>query len=346
MIRVLIADDSALVAEMLWHVFDQDPEIEIVGVARNGVQAVELVEKLKPDILTMDIHMPEMDGLEATKQIMDRCPLPILILSASVFKFGTQKAFEALACGALDVMEKTCFEANSVDEESTLNLIERVKLLSRIKVAIPVREKTVIGDYVQPSTEIDRSRENQRIIGIVASTGGPQTLAAILKKLPQSLPVPIVLVQHMTAGFSEGFADWLSKDTGHQVKVAEDHEMMQAGIIYLAPTGLHMKVVSKEKICLSDEDKVDGQKPSGTVLLESVAEHFEKNALGIVLTGMGRDGAQGLRAIRDRSGYTIAQDQQSSIVFGMPKEAIQMGAAREVISMHKMADAVKSWLKI
>ncbi len=347
MIRVLIVEDSQVIAEILWKVLSNDSDIQIVGLARDGIQAIEMVRKFKPDLITMDIHMPRQDGLEATKEIMAYCPTPILILSASVFKFGTEKAFRALAYGALEVMDKHEFEIAAAEPESARALIEKIKMLAKIRVVthpLAKLEKDRGFKLSKSSLFSGGTGGVTRIAGIVASTGGPPALARIFKDLPKKLPVPIALVQHTSQGFSEGLADWLMRETGTLFKVAENGELMRNGIVYLAPTGRQMQISHDLQVQLSDAAEVDGQKPSGTVLLQSLARHFGAAAMGIILTGMGRDGAAGLKAMHDAGGYTIAQDEKSSVIFGMPRAAVELGAASRIIALNEIGAVARTWM--
>jgi two-component system chemotaxis response regulator CheB len=336
-IKVLVVEDLLSMSLLLKTTLNADPEIRVVGVAYNGREAVELAAKLKPDLITMDIHMPVMDGFEATKQIMAYHPTPILIVSASVFSEGMELVFKAISYGALDVIEKKEMVVDK-DKISGGQLIEKVKFLSRIRVVhhpLAKLEAKPGGPLRVP--EMPRAKPSERIVAIAASTGGPPAIAEILKKFPKDFPCPIVLVQHIASGFEIGLASWLDHECPVRVKVAEHSEEIRPGVVYIAPCDLQMRVGADRRICLSQEDACDGQIPSATVLLQSVAKAYGERAIGIVLTGMGCDGAAGLKAIRDACGHTIAQDEKSCVVFGMPKAAVEIGAAADVVPLDQIA---------
>lgn len=338
-IRVVVVEDSSFMCKLIMNILNADSDIYVVGTARNGQEAVALVTDLKPDIVTMDVHMPVMDGLEATKQIMAYHPTPILIVSASVTKDGMDKIFKAIYYGALDILDKSRLELLG-DQKFGEELIEKIKLLSRIKVVVhPLArlEKTKKAAVVraQPVGEA-----LDRIVAIAVSTGGPYALLEVLKRLPKDFPCGIVITQHIISGFLEGLVEWLDAECVIRVKVAEDGEKIRRGVAYLAPCDLHMSVGSEGTIRISDDPPRGGHKPSGDVLLESVASAYGKNAVGVILTGMGSDGADGLRAIKQKSGQTIAQDEKTSVIFGMPKTAIDMGIVDAVLPVGKIAERI------
>lgn len=339
MIRVLIADDSKLVAFALQEIFSKDPEIIVVGVAANGLQAVEMTKKLKPNVVTMDLSMPQMDGFEATRQIMAECPTPILIVSSLVAK-SNDKVFKAMSYGALDVIDKGLLETGEQNEGVQSEFIEKVKMLSKTSVMRHVL-KNIESSLGKSLAKQNETRVGKfKAVGIVSSTGGPQALRILLKSIPADFPCPIVLVQHMTTGFLESFVDWLNEEIPLKVKIGEAGETIKPGFIYTAPSDLHMVISSEDRIVLKDSPALEFQKPSGTLLLESLAAQYGANCMGVILTGMGSDGAKGIKAIYDRKGMTIAQDEESSIIFGMPKAAIDLGAVHEVVGLDKIADAI------
>lgn len=342
-IRVLIVDDSPMMCKVLTDILNSDPQIIVVGVAYNGKEAVDIVPKLKPDIITMDIHMSVMDGFEATKHIMAYNPTPILILSTSVFKAGMDKVFKALYYGALDAMEKGDLEINR-DANSTKLLLEKIKLLSGVKVishplAKLEKEKTV------SIPEFPKEKALDRIVAIVASTGGPQALMEVLKSLPAKFPCGIVIVQHITSGFLDGLVEWLDKECKIEVKVAQDSEQIIPGVAYIAPCEFQMRVTAENKISLSNEPSYNGHRPSADILLESVARVYKDGAIGVILTGMGRDGVMGMKTLKQMHGKTIAQDEKSCVVFGMPKEAIDTGVIERILPLERIAEEVIGTLK-
>lgn len=346
MIRVLIVEDSPLMAKMIATVLNTDREILVAGIAKSGEEAIHLTTRLKPDVITMDIHLPGMDGLEATKQIMAFSPTRILILSSSVLRTKREKlVFEAMAYGAMDVLDKLIFEGDEIDEAAKAIFIDRIKLLSRVSViSHPLAKIELRKGKVPALPEVRSARTEGRVVGIAASTGGPQALLTIFSTLPKNFPLPIVVVLHISPGFIEGFVEWLDQNSNLRAKVAEDDEVLKPGIVYVAPTELQMRVAQSGKIELRKEPPVGGHCPSGTVLLQSLARSFGREGLGIVLTGMGNDGAQGLKSVRRAKGHTIVQDEGSSMIFGMPGAAIELDAADEIVPLTEIADRMMRWV--
>jgi two-component system chemotaxis response regulator CheB len=338
LIRVLVVDDSPLMCKILTNIMNCDPQILVAGVAINGKEAVELVPCLKPDIITMDIDMPVMDGFEATKQIMTYHPTPILILSSKVFKAGKEKVFKAISHGALDVIDKSELELAG-DKKSGEALIAKIKYLNGARVMhrpiAKLRNERSVVDLKAPKKKI-----SDKIVAIVASTGGPQALGEILKRLPENLPCGIVIVQHITNGFLTGLVDWLSKECKVTVKIGEHLEEIRPGVAYIAPDNFQMRVEDGGRINLSNEPPYGGHKPSGDVLLESVAKSYGNGVVGAILTGMGRDGAMGMKAIKQLEGKTIAQNEESCAVFGMPNAAIEMNVIDTVLPLEKIAEEI------
>ncbi len=343
MIRVLVVDDSPLMCKLLTTVMNADPQILVVAVANDGKEAVELVPRLQPDIITMDMDMPVMDGLEATKQIMAYHPTPIVIVSSSVFKLGMERVFKAISHGALDVIDKSELEFIR-DKKSGETLIAKIKSLTRVQVMdqslVRFRHEPSIVDLKAP-----KRKASDKIVAIVASTGGPKALLQILQRLPESFPCGIVIVQHITSGFLSGLVDWLAKECKIEVKIGEDSEEIRPGVAYIAPDNFHMRVKGGGKISLSDEPANNGHKPSADVLLESVAGTYGKGVRGVILTGMGRDGAMGMKAIKQSQGMTIAQSEKSCVVFGMPNAAIEMKAIDKVLPLESIAEEIVSMVR-
>ena len=338
LIRVLVVDDSPLMCKILTNIMNCDPEILVAAVASNGKEAVELVPCLKPDIITMDMDMPVMDGFEATKQIMASHPTPILIVASTVFKTGMDKVFKAISHGALDVIDKRELELVG-DKKSGEALIAKIKFLNGVRVIhqplTKFPEERSVVDLKAHKKEI-----SDKIVAIVASTGGPQALLEILKKLPEDFPCGIVIVQHVTAGFLAGLVGWLAKECKIKVSIGEDSEEIRPGVAYIAPDNFQMRVEDGGKIRLSNEPAHGGHKPSGDVLLESVARTYGKGSVAAILTGMGRDGAMGMKAIKQFYGKTIAQNEKSCAVFGMPKAAIEMNVIDKVLPLESIAEEI------
>ncbi len=338
MIRVLVVEDSPLMCKILTTVLNADPQILVVALATNGKEAVDIVPHLKPDVITMDMDMPVMDGLEATKQIMAYHPTPILIVSSSVFKIGMDKVFKAISHGALDVIDKGELEFVG-NRKCGETLIGKIKFLTHARVTdqppVRLRNERSVADLKAPG-----KTASDKIVAIVASTGGPQALLKILQRLPEDFPCGIVIVQHITSGFLSGLVDWLKKECKIRVKIGEDAEEIRPGVAYIAPDNFQMRIEQGARISLSDEPANGGHKPSGDVLLESVARTYGKGSVGAILTGMGRDGAMGMKAIKESRGRTIAQNEKSCAVFGMPNAAIEMNVIDKVLPLERIAEEI------
>lgn len=334
-IRILIVEDSDVIAGLLEAIFSSQDDMEVIGRAKNGAEGVIMAEKLKPTLITMDIRMPKKDGFEATKMIMETNPTPIIVISSSVDSIELQIAFNALAAGALTVIEKP--ENVSFDgfTEVEKELITTIRALSSIRVIRRRRPKKSGSEDLQPSSTPRKNREC-RLLALGVSTGGPEALSYILANLPQHLSVPVVIVQHMAKGFIPGLVGWISRMTPLEVKLAEDGEALSSGVVYFAPDGAHLTVQSEGdrlKAVLVRAPAVDGFCPSVTELFSSVAHALPGRAMAGLLTGMGRDGAAGLLAMHHRNCLTFVQDQASSIVFGMPDEALKLKAADDVVGL-------------
>jgi len=349
MIRVLVVDDSPTMRQVIRAVLESDSELKVVGEAYNGINAVALCEKLQPDIITMDIRMPEMNGFEAIRTIMAESPRPIVVLTSTRSDIELGTSFNAIDAGALMVCGKP--RGLPGEDPAADRLIQQIKIMAEVKV---VRRRWHLTEKKTQSSLEKTVEANSiatrpltpRLIAIGTSTGGPPALQMILKEFTASLPVPVVIVQHISSGFVEGLAHWLDGTTPLRVKVAEICEVLEAGTVYLAPEDQHLMVTKHGRVRLRASPEVDGHRPSATVLFESVAESYGPNAVGILLTGMGRDGAQGLKTLREKGGHTIAQDEASSVIFGMPKEAIALGAAEKVLSLEQITSRLKWLLRV
>ena len=339
MIRVLLVEDSVVTREYLSHLLGQDPAIEVVGTARDGVEAVEQAQRLKPDLVLMDVHMPRMNGYEATRQIMERSPAPIVMISASLDQGEVAMTFAALEAGALTVLPKPVGPGHPLHADSTRKVVETVKLMAEVKV---VRRWPKRDSPPAPIPSLDAGERRVRLVAIGASTGGPPAVAEILKGLPADLGFPILFVQHIAPGFAGGLVEWLRQVTPLAVKLAEPDELVQAGSVYVAADGAQMGITRQGRIRVTNEAAPDGFCPSVSHLFESAAEAYGRAALGVLLTGMGRDGAAGLRRLREAGGLTIAQDEESSVVFGMPQEAIRLGAAEKVLNPSEIGQAIRA----
>lgn len=336
MIRVLVVEDSPTQRHLTRAIVESDPEMTVVGEARNGEEAVSLCDRLLPNIITMDIQMPRMDGYEAIRRIMADWPRPILVLTSTRSDIELGISYRALDAGALMVMGKP--HGLPGDDPEADHLIATLKALAEVKV---VRRRAWLQKERPPSVggpaRSFKAGGPVRLIAMGASTGGPPSLQIVFQGLPADLPVPIVAVQHISRGFTAGLARWLDETTPLRVKVTEPGEPLAPGTVYLAPEGHHLVVTQNGSAWHSSSPPVDGHRPSVTALFESVAKHYGAGAIGVLLTGMGDDGARGLRAMHDAGAHTIAQDEASSVVFGMPREAIALGATREIVPLEQIA---------
>lgn len=339
MIRVLVVEDSAVTREYLVYLLEQEPGLKVVGTARDGVEALEQAEQLRPDIITMDVHMPRMNGYEATRRIMEQFPTRIVMVSASTSREEMDTAFEALKVGALTLVDKPGGPDHPNRAKTVRTLIETVTLMSEVKV---VRRWRTRERPAPPPPLPARPSRAIRLIAIGASTGGPQVLAGLLGKLPGDLAAPLLIVQHIAAGFTQGLVEWLSRATRLQVKVAEPDEKVRSGTAYFAPVDCQMGIAADGRIRLAKEPAVDGFCPSASYLFQSVAQSYGGAAIGVLLTGMGRDGAGGLLRLHEAGGVTMAQDEDTSVVFGMPAEAIRLGAARHVLPPDRIAEMIRA----
>ena len=335
MIRILIVDDSPTGRALLAEIFGSDPELQVVGVAVDGAEAVELTRKLRPDIVSMDLRMPRMDGFEATKEIMILSPTPIVIVTSSRSVHDVEMSVRALSAGALAILEKPMGPAKPGFDEDALRLIAQIKALSQVKV---VRHWRPAASAVRVAKAAATGRRRAQVVAMASSTGGPAALETILKGLSADFSVPILIVQHISRGYVQGLADWLDKAARkRRVKVAEAGEALRKRTVYLAPDDRHLGVSSNGEIALSNAPPVAGFRPSGTFLFESAAQSCGSALAAVILTGMGEDGVAGLRAVRAAGGCVIAQDEKTSIVFGMPGAAIAAGLADEVTPLEEIA---------
>jgi two-component system, chemotaxis family, protein-glutamate methylesterase/glutaminase len=346
-VRVLVVEDSATVRERLVETLTADPDIELVGVAEDGKQAVELTLLRRPDVITMDMMMPVMSGLAATEYIMAHRPTPILIVSASVNRGELFKIYDALAAGAVDVLEKPAGDGFDGDWER--RLLSAVKLVARIRVITHPRARLQPGrcaSSAEPAPRL-RSGPSLRVVGIGASTGGPGAVAEVLRSLPSRFDTPILVVVHMNAPFETAFTDWLDAQIARPVIRAHSGLAVAAlcGRVAVAPGGRHL-LVREGRLILTDDAERHSCRPSVDVLFESIATEYGGDSAACLLTGMGRDGAQGLLKIRQAGGLTIAQDEDSSVIYGMPREAAALGAACHVLPLGEIGPKLAALEKL
>jgi two-component system chemotaxis response regulator CheB len=333
MIRVMVVEDSPTARALMVEILQSDPDIDVVGEAVHGAEAVEMSSRLRPDLITMDIHMPVMDGFTATKHIMARSPTPIIIVSSSTSGPDVEHSLNAIQAGALMLLPKPDNPASSRFDYRRTELVTMAKAMASVKVVRRWNSAPVAA----PPRPQGHAGGTVRIVAIAASTGGPAALHRIFSSLPRDFRAPIVVVQHITAGFIGGLADWLRGSCPLEVSVAEHGEELRPGHVYLAPDTRHLGVTSTGRIAISDEPPRNGFRPSGDHLFESVAAAYGSSVAGIVLTGMGADGVEGLRSVKAAGGHVLAQDEASSIVYGMPKEAVAAGIVDAVLSLDDMA---------
>lgn len=344
-VSIVVVDHSPTARELLIRLFQNSPDFQVIGSAANGAEAIRLVQRSRPNVVTLNIHLPELDGVEATKHIMREAPTPIVIISDSQAPQNIELTFKALQAGALTVLSKP--DVN--DTESCEKVVRTVRLMADIPVIHHwgIRERGAaqpkplspvkLAPALLPDFRLHAGIMDIRVIGIAASTGGPSALAAVLGKLPEDFPVPILAVQHISLGFANGLAEWLNSCTRLEVKIAKTGDRLRPGRILLAPDDYHLQVGERGAIELSKAPAYKGLRPSANYLFHSLARVYGRRALGIVLTGMGDDGAEGAVALHQAGGVVIAQDEQSSVVYGMPHQVVARRAAHQVLSLDQIA---------
>ncbi len=347
MIRVLVVEDSRTCQEYLAYLLSCDPEIEVVGTASSGSEAIEFLGHCTPDVVTMDIRMPGMDGIQTTRRIMETRPLPIVIVSAAINPSDVETSFRALEAGAIAVVEKPWGIGHFQEQPMAKMLVQTVKNMAGVKVIKrwpkPQRDAnspnhcTAAAEIIEPGAV--------KLVAIGTSTGGPPVLKTILSRLPHDFQAPIIIVQHIAPGFLPGLAAWLQDVTGFPVHIGTEGETPRPGCALLAPDGMKMGIDRHGRIALAHGKLEEGLCPSVSHLFGSVATVYGASAIGILLTGMGKDGAAELKTLRETGAITIAQDQESSAVHGMPGEAIRLNAATLVLSPEKIADILAQLVK-
>lgn len=338
-IRVLIVEDSAVIRELLQEMIARDRRLEVSAAVESAEDALRVLDEVSPDVISLDIRLPGMNGLEATRRIMSKRPTPIVIVSASVESEDLKITMKALEAGALTVLEKPVGTTNREYEILADRLCTQLAIMSQVKVVRQhgQRERRNAGPPTQPvagngQKPPARSTETFAMLGITSSTGGPGALVQLLGALGPDFPLPIVLVQHMTASFMDGFAAWLGSVAPFPVIVVRDRERPVRGKVYIARADRHL-CADANFLWAESGEPVCAQRPSGTVLFQTMARSLGPQAIGIVLTGMGEDGAAGLLELRRAGGYTIAEDESTSVVYGMPAAAAQLGAVCESLPL-------------
>jgi two-component system chemotaxis response regulator CheB len=340
MIKVLIVEDSRVVSEYLHYIFSSQLDMQVIGNVSNGKAAIDFIQHQKPDVITMDIDMPVMDGLEATRIIMSTIPIPILIVTGSRNANDTSTSIEALAAGALTVMEKPVGIGHPREAELSKNLINMVRLMAEVTVITRKLKPRKSIPNISPVSfpkELTGLMSPPQIIAIGVSSGGPQALQIIFSGITVKFPIPIVVVQHITDGFLDSFINWLGNEINLPVHIAQNGENLQPGHIYFAPNGFQMSILKTGKIMLEKDMLKNGFNPSVAHLFTTVAHEFGNNAIGIILTGMGSDGSKELKLLLDKGAVTIAQNKESALIHGMPGVAINYGSAKYVMSTEEIS---------
>lgn len=375
-LRLLIVDDSALMRHTLRLMLESDPAICVVGEAANGREALQRVAELRPDVITMDVRMPVMDGLETTEQLMAYYPTPILVLTASLSRYDIDITFKMLGAGALDVMEKPTLNGPGDIERARYELVRRIKLLARVKVVTHLRgrrrleSRETSGAHTSlrvverpptpppaangkhaylsiPRLALQRGNGTGRnriapLVVIGASTGGPRVIQQILRSLPRDFGAAVLLIQHIADGFSLGMVEWLAESCAMPVSLATEGAPVASGTVLVAPACHDLLVEADGRIHLSSQPLLL-QRPSIDITMQSAAEICDGRLVGVLLTGMGRDGAEGMLSIRRAGGYTIAQNEASCTIYGMPRAAVELGAVDAVLPPEEIILALQRW---
>lgn len=343
MIKVLVIDDSALVREMLVSILSEDPEIEVVGTATNPIAAIKKIKETKPDVITLDLEMPQMDGLTFLKKLMSVYPTPVVVISSRA-KMGCKTTVEALKLGAISVVTKPSLGIGEGLLRMQKNIVNAIKEAAKVDMQ-KKRERArenVLKERKKNQERFQTKYGNEPIIAIGASTGGTAAVRNILTKFPENFP-SIFIILHMPPGFTKSYAEGLNRDCLIRVKEIEDKEVLQRGYAYVAPGAKHVTLEKGEDgyyFALDDSPPINRFKPSIDKAFFSVAKNVKSNAIGVILTGMGSDGAKGLKAMREQGAFTLAQDEETSVIYGMPKRALEIGAVEKVLPIHKIADAI------
>lgn len=341
-VQVLLVDDSPTAHQLLRAIIDHAPDMVVVGEAYDGEEAIRLTQKLQPDVVLMDLVMPRMTGLEATREIMHVQPTPIVLISATLDNAEADIAFQAISAGALTIQQKPVGPGDSQHVVQANRLLGTLRAMAGVRVIHHWKgrrraEARVAPKPVKPLpaatlTKLAQTSQPQ-VVGIAASTGGPAALRAIISQLPAGFPWPVVVVQHIAPDFVHSLAQWLPHVTDLNIAIAEEGQVPQPGWLYLAPGGVHLRLSTQHRFVVGDQPANVPHIPSCDVLFESLAASYGRHAIGVILTGMGGDGARGLLQMHRAGALTIAQDEETSVVYGMPREAVALGAAQQVLPL-------------
>lgn len=340
-IRILIVDDSAFMRKVISDIITLDPELEVVGTARNGKEAIEKARELSPDVITLDVEMPIMDGIKALEAIIEEFNIPVIMLS-TITKEGADATLKALELGAFDFITKPTNIFKMKDEEIAEKISKTIKTASKTRMDSLYRKR---NHRIRPKTRISVSYKKtstiKKIVAIGTSTGGPKALQEVIPYIPKNIPASILIVQHMPQGFTKSLAERLNNLSEIEVKEAENDDVLRPGVAYIAPGNYHMKLNMESqsiyKIQLTKEKPVSGHRPSVDMMMNSLADLKLDNLIGVIMTGMGADGAQGMKRIKEMKGFTIAQDENTCVVYGMPKAATKLGCIDIVLPLEKIA---------
>lgn len=333
-IRVLVVDDSLICRKLLSSLLSREPDIQVIATAASGAEAIQLNRKLAPDLITMDIQMPGLDGFTTIETIMATNPVPILTVTSVPVRDGVDQTFRAIQAGSLDLVRKPA----AAGPEAQV-LIDKVRVMAGVRV---IHRQASRRPGIVLAPPLRSAHPVVELIAIACSTGGPTALTELLGVIPADFPVPILITQHLPDGFSSSFSDWLDQELRLEVAEARDGERIAPGHILIAPGGRHLTVRPPGRVHLLDTPPIQGLRPSANPMFESIAAVFGPKALGIVLTGMGCDGADGLLALRRKGGLCLAQNEASSMIFGMPRAAIELGAVDGVMDLAEIANAMLS----
>ncbi len=340
MTKVLIVEDSTTARELLTHILGSDPDIEVIGAVASGEEALRFIAQHRPDVITMDIVLPGIDGVETTRRIMETTPIPVVVISAHLEDQEVYTAFRIMEAGAVAVVEKPVGVLSPVYPRNAREIVRTVKAMSEVRLIRRQSRRAGPLGVSTPVAGITRAADRIEIVAMGGSTGSPMVFRQIISDLPTDLPVPVLMVQHIAPGFTAGMVNWLQQSTGYTVQIARDGEILRPGRVYVAPEELHMGVAAGGSIALHNGAPEHRLKPSVSHLFRSVVRVYGARAIGILLTGMGVDGAIELKQLKEQGGVTIVQDRDSSVVYGMPGEAVRLDGATLVLHPEEISQAI------
>ncbi|WCS27474.1 chemotaxis-specific protein-glutamate methyltransferase CheB [Methylobacterium sp. NMS14P] len=341
-VRVMLVEDSLVVRELLRHIVSRDPRLELVAAVASGEEALDRLRTVRPDVISMDIRLPGIDGLETTRRIMAEHPTPIVVVADSVEDSSLRISMNALRAGALSVVEKPVATTHAGYEGVAGEICTQLRIMAQVPV---IRRRPIGTEWAgrtaaPPAPLAELSGQAPSLLGIAASTGGPPALARVIGALPKDFPLPVLVVQHMGAAFMDGFASWLDSVVALPVSLAQDGERAEPGRVYVAPGDRHLEIGSGRILRVIDSAPVSGQRPAATVLFRSMARQSGASGIGVLLTGMGEDGAVGLADMHKAGAQTVAEHESTAVVYGMPAAAVRLGAARAILPVDRVADHV------